>query len=197
MGLGDTIRKLIGAAPQSDIDAASVAVRSADEARHAASEARELVATSRAEQARTIAQVVAQVEGELARLSVRVEAMPEMRAQLENFVQSLGRTMTGAADRLEVVDDRMQRLEHESRAQTEILSLARAELDRQGRSVAAFEAQMKSLEEALVRMAVASDRLEALVRDVEQRRAGSARQERFAIAAAVVGFIALVIAILR
>jgi chromosome segregation ATPase len=197
MGLGDAIRKLIGAAPQSDVDAASVAVRSAAEARKAATDARELVATARTEQERAIAVVVAQVEGELARLSARVEAMPEMRTQLESFVQSLGRTMTGAADRLEVVDDRMQRVEHESRAQTEILSLARAELDRQGRSVAAFEAQMKSLEEALARMAVASDRLESIVREAEQRRAGAGRHERIAIAAAVVGLIALVIAILR
>jgi len=197
MGLGDTIRKLIGAASQSDVDAASVAVRSADEARKAASDARELVATAHTEQERAIAQVVAQVEGELARLSARVEAMPEMRTQLESFVQSLGRTMTGAADRLEVVDDRMQRVEHESRAQTEILSLARAELDRQGRSVAAFETQMKSLEEALSRMAVASDRLESIAREAEQRRAGSGRHERLAVALAVVGLIALAIAILR
>jgi chromosome segregation ATPase len=197
MGLAGTIRKLIGAAPQSDVDAASVAVRSAEEARKAAADARELVALSRTEQERAIAQVVSQVEGELARLSARVEAMPEMRAQLEQFVQSLGRTMTGAADRLESVDDRMQRVEHESRAQTEILSLSRAELDRQGRSVAAFESQMKSLEEALTRMAHASDRLETLVREVESRRAGASRHERLAIAAALVGLVALVIAILR
>jgi predicted nucleic acid-binding Zn-ribbon protein len=123
--------------------------------------------------------------------------MPEMRAQLETFVHSLGRTMTDAADRLASVDDRMQRVENESRAQTEILALSRAELDRQGRSVAAFEAQMKSLEEALVRMSLASERIESLVREMEARRAGAARSERLTIAAAVIGFVALLIAILR
>jgi chromosome segregation ATPase len=193
MGLGHFLRNLIGAAPQSDVDAASVAVRSADDARRAAADARELVAVAREDHAKAIALV----ESELARLSARVEAMPEMRAQLETFVRSLGRTMTDAADRLASVDDRMQRVENESRAQTEILALSRAELDRQGRSVAAFESQMKSLEEALVRMSLASERIESLVREMEARRAGAARGERLTIAAAVIGFVALVIAILR
>lgn len=193
MGLGHFLRNLIGAAPQSDVDAASVAVRSADDARRAAADARELVAVAREDHAKAIALV----ESELARLSARVEAMPEMRAQLETFVHSLGRTMTDAADRLASVDDRMQRVENESRAQTEILALSRAELDRQGRSVAAFESQMKSLEEALVRMSLASERIESLVREMEARRAGAARGERLTIAAAVIGFVALVIAILR
>ena len=193
MGLAQFLRNLIGAAPQSDVDASSVAVRSADEARRAAADARELVAVAREDHAKAIALV----ESELARLSARVEAMPEMRAQLETFVHSLGRTMTDAADRLASVDDRMQRVENESRAQTEILALSRAELDRQGRSVAAFEAQMKSLEEALVRMSLASERIESLVREMEARRAGAARSERLTIAAAVIGFVALLIAILR
>jgi chromosome segregation ATPase len=193
MGLGHFLRNLIGAAPQSDVDAASVAVRSADDARRAAADARELVAVAREDHAKAIALV----ESELARLSARVEAMPEMRAQLETFVHSLGRTMTDAADRLASVDDRIQRVENESRAQTEILALSRAELDRQGRSVAAFESQMKSLEEALVRMSLASERIESLVREMEARRAGAARSERLTIAAAVIGFVALVIAILR
>ncbi|MEY2794386.1 MAG: hypothetical protein RIR10_102 [Planctomycetota bacterium] len=193
MGLAQFLRNLIGAAPQSDVDAASIAVRSADEARRAASDARELVAVAREDHTKAIALV----ESELARLSARVEAMPEMRAQLETFVHSLGRTMTDAADRLASVDDRMQRVENESRSQTEILALSRAELDRQGRSVAAFEAQMKSLEEALVRMSLASERIESLVREMEARRAGAARGERLTIAAAVIGFIALVIALLR
>ena len=193
MGLGHFLRNLIGAAPQSDVDAASVAVHSADDARRAAADARELVAVAREDHAKAIALV----ESELARLSARVEAMPEMRAQLETFVHSLGRTMTDAADRLASVDDRMQRVENESRAQTEILALSRAELDRQGRSVAAFESQMKSLEEALVRMSLASERIESLVREMEARRAGAARGERLTIAAAVIGFVALVIAILR
>ena len=193
MGLGHFLRNLIGAAPQSDVDAASVAVRSADDARRAAADARELVAVAREDHAKAIALV----ESELARLSARVEAMPEMRAKLETFVHSLGRTMTDAADRLASVDDRMQRVENESRAQTEILALSRAELDRQGRSVAAFESQMKSLEEALVRMSLASERIESLVREMEARRAGAARGERLTIAAAVIGFVALVIAILR
>ncbi len=193
MGLGHFLRNLIGAAPQSDVDAASVAVRSADDARRAAADARELVAVAREDHAKAIALV----ESELARLSARVEAMPEMRAQLETFVHSLGRTMTDAADRLASVDDRMQRVENESRAQTEILALSRGELDRQGRSVAAFESQMKSLEEALVRMSLASERIESLVREMEARRAGAARGERLTIAAAVIGFVALVIAILR
>jgi chromosome segregation ATPase len=193
MGLGQFLRNLIGAAPQSDVDASSVAVRSADEAHRAAADARELVAVAREDHAKAIALV----ESELARLSARVEAMPEMRAQLETFVHSLGRTMTDAADRLASVDDRIQRVENESRAQTEILALSRAELDRQGRSVAAFESQMKSLEEALVRMSLASERIESLVREMEARRAGAARSERLTIAAAVIGFVALVIAILR
>lgn len=193
MGLANFLRNLIGAAPQSDVDASRAAERSADEARRAASDARELVAIAREDHGKAIAQL----EGELARLSSRVEAMPEMRSQLEGFVHSLGRTMTDAADRLASVDDRMQRVENESRSQTEILALSRAELDRQGRSVAAFEAQMKSLDEALVRMSLASQRIESLVREMEARRAGAVRGERLTIAAAVIGFIALVIAILR
>ncbi len=193
MGLANFLRNLIGAAPQSDVDASSVAVRSADDARRAACDARELVAIAREDHGKAIAQM----EGELARLSARVEAMPEMRSQLEGFVHSLGRTMTDAADRLASVDDRMQRVENESRSQTEILALSRAELDRQGRSVAAFEAQMKSLDEALVRMSLASQRIESLVREMEARRASAARGERLTIAAAVIGFLALVIAILR
>lgn len=193
MGLANFLRNLIGAAPQSDVDASSVAVRSADDARRAACDARELVAIAREDHGKAIAQM----EGELARLSARVEAMPEMRSQLEGFVHSLGRTMTDAADRLASVDDRMQRVENESRSQTEILALSRAELDRQGRSVAAFEAQMKSLDEALVRMSLASQRIESLVREMEVRRASAARGERLTIAAAVIGFLALVIAILR
>ena len=193
MGLANFLRNLIGAAPQSDVDASSVAVRSADDARRAACDARELVAIAREDHGKAIAQM----EGELARLSARVEAMPEMRSQLEGFVHSLGRTMTDAADRLASVDDRMQRVENESRSQTEILALSRAELDRQGRSVAAFEAQMKSLDEALVRMSLASQRIESLVREMEARRASAARGERLTIAAAVIGFLAIVIAILR
>jgi hypothetical protein len=56
---------------------------------------------------------------------------------------------------------------------------------------------MKSLEEALVRMSLASERIESLVREMEARRAGAARSERLTIAAAVIGFVALLIAILR
>ncbi len=193
MGIASFLRNFIGAAPQADVDAMLDVSRAVVEARAARDEAAQLVRTAAEEQRA----VVARVESELTRLSVRVEAMPEMRAQLEQFVHSLGRTMTQAADRLESVDDRMREVEQQSRAHTEILALSRTELDRQGRSVAQFESQMRSLEDALSRMSLASDRVEILVREMEARRRTAARSERLTMIAVVVGFVALLIAFIR
>lgn len=155
MGLAAFLRNSIGAAPQGEVDAARIAGASAADARGAADEMKALVAEIRQGHLRS----VEDIRTELERLSARVEAMPEMRAQLETFVQSLGRTMTGAADRLDTVDDRIERLEQQARAQTEIIALTRSELDRQGRQVAGVESQLKSIDEAMARMVAAADRL--------------------------------------
>ena len=194
MPIGAFLRNLIGAAPQSELDAASAALRSASDARTAADEMKTLVAEVRNGHIRTIEEA----QAELARLSARVEAMPEMRAQLENFVQGLGRTMTTAADRLETVDDRIERLEQQARAQTEIIALSRTELDRQGRVIAGLEGQMKSLEEAVTRLAAIADRSASLVREVDDRRtrADSARRnERFIMIGALI--LILIVSFLR
>jgi chromosome segregation ATPase len=193
VGFASYIRNLFGAASKGDLDAASVAATSAADARAAADEMKALVARAKDDHALTIREV----ESELARLSARVEAMPEMRAQLETFVHSLGRTMTGAADRLEHVDDRLQHMEQQSRSQTEILSMSRAELDRQGRALGALESQMKSLEEAITRLADATERTQSLVRDFEERKVRSSAAAWTAIAAACVAVLAVLFGIFR
>jgi len=184
---------MIGAAPQSEADAAGVAAQGAADARAAATEMKALVAQVRSEHTESIERV----GGELARLSARVDAMPEMRAQLESFVQSLGRTMTGAADRLETVDDRIHHLEQQARSQTEIIALMRTEFDRQGRSVASLDEQLRTLRESIDRLAVAAERTEALVREFEERKVRSNAAAWTAIAAAGVSVVALLYALLR
>ncbi|MGA1223490.1 MAG: hypothetical protein ACO31E_02865 [Phycisphaerales bacterium] len=193
MGLASTIRNLIGAAPQPEVDALRSAVQHAADAKATAEEMKALVASVREGHIRT----VDEMRGELARLSARVEAMPEMRAQLETFVHSLGRTMTGAADRLDLVDNRIERLEQQARAQTEIIALSRSELDRQGRVVASLDAQMKTLEDAVVRLVAAADRSTALVREIDARRARVDRGDRTNRIVIVVLAVILVIALLR
>lgn len=193
MGIASFIRSMIGAAPQSEADAAGVAAQGAADARAAATEMKALVAQVRAEHTESIERV----GGELARLSARVDAMPEMRAQLESFVQSLGRTMTGAADRLETVDDRIHHLEQQARSQTEIIALMRTEFDRQGRSVASLDEQLRTLRESIDRLAVAAERTEALVREFEERKVRSNAAAWTAIAAAGVSVVALLYALLR
>ena len=134
---------------------------------------------------------------ELSRLSARVEAMPEMRAQLEQFVQSLGRTMTQAVERLDSVDDRLHAMEQQMRAQTEVIGLTRSELDRQGRALAALEPRMKELEDAATRLASATDRVDATVREFEASARRTYRIERVAIAAVVVALITLGVVLVR
>lgn len=198
MGLASFFRNLVGAASKADLDAAAAAAASARDARAAAEEMKALVARSRAE----LDEATVEVRSELARLSERVDAMPAMRSQLEGFVQSLGRTMTQAADRLESVDDRLHHMEQQSRAQTEVLSLSRSELDRQGRLLASLEPKMRSLElkaleEAMTRLAAASERTESMVRGIEARSARTARSERIAIAAAVIAVSAAIVVLVR
>lgn len=190
MAILNSLRNLFGRAPADGVDPAEVARASARDAREAADEMKALVARVREDHGASIAKV----EGELARLSVRVESMPEMRAQLEQFVQSLGRTMTSAADRLETVDDRIHQLEQQARAQTEIIALSRTELDRQGRVVGGLDAQLKSLEAATERLAAASAATEALVRDLESRRVRSSIALYAAIAAVCLALVAIVAA---
>jgi chromosome segregation ATPase len=186
----NSLRNLFGRAPADGVDPVEVARASARDAREAADEMKSLVARVREDHGASIAKV----EGELARLSVRVESMPEMRAQLEQFVQSLGRTMTSAAERLETVDDRIHQLEQQARAQTEIIALSRTELDRQGRTVGGLDAQLKSLEAAIERLAAASAATEALVRDLESRRVRSTVALVAAIAAVCLALVAFVVA---
>jgi chromosome segregation ATPase len=199
MSLSNYFRTLLGAAAQSDFDLASSLAASAKDARAAADAMKSFGAQLRTESEQSLARV----DSELARLSARVEAMPEMRAQLENFVGSLGRTMTAAADRLETVDDRIHRIEQQSRTQTEILSLARAELDRQGRGIASidgqlkFESQVKAFEEALTRLSAASERTETLVREMDERRVRIARVEQMTIAATILAAAAILVTLVR
>lgn len=190
MAILNSLRNLFGRAPADGVDPVEVARASARDAREAADEMKSLVARVREDHGASIAKV----EGELARLSVRVESMPEMRAQLEQFVQSLGRTMTSAAERLETVDDRIHQLEQQARAQTEIIALSRTELDRQGRTVGGLDAQLKSLEAAIERLAAASAATEALVRDLESRRVRSTVALVAAIAAVCLALVAFVVA---
>ncbi|MFM7133782.1 MAG: hypothetical protein ACKO0W_05640 [Planctomycetota bacterium] len=190
MAILNSLRNLFGRAPADGVDPVEVARASARDAREAADEMKALVARVREDHGASIAKV----EGELARLSVRVESMPEMRAQLEQFVQSLGRTMTSAAERLETVDDRIHQLEQQARAQTEIIALSRTELDRQGRTVGGLDAQLKSLEAATERLAAASAATEALVRDLESRRVRSTVALVAAIAAVCLALVAFVVA---
>ncbi len=193
MGFAAFLRNLIGAASREDLDAARVAATSASDARLSAQDARQLLLRSKEDHDL----VVTRVEDELSRLSARVEAMPQMREQLETFVQSLGRTMTQAADRLEHVDDRLHHVEQQSRAQTEILAMSRAELDRQGRALGGIETQMQSLESAIAQLVAAADRTQALLRDVEERKVRTANAVWIAISAAGIAVVAAVISALR
>ena len=187
------IRNIIGAASSSDLDAVASAVASAREMREAAEAVRALAERAGVE----TAAAGRAMESEVARLTARLEAMPEMRAQLEQFVQSLGRTMTGAADRLDSVDDRMHHLEQQSRAQSELLSLARTELDRQGRVLAEMAPEVRALLAATERLSAATDRTEALVREVEERKVRVGRTERVALVAAAVAVLAAAATVLR
>jgi phage shock protein A len=96
-----------------------------------------------------------------------------MRAQLETFVHSLGRTMTGAAERLDQVDNRIERLEQQARSQTELIALTRTEFDKQGRVLAGLEGQMQSLEDAITRIVAAADRSSALMRSTSRGAAAT------------------------
>ncbi|MFM1823661.1 MAG: hypothetical protein RI967_1927 [Planctomycetota bacterium] len=191
MGLARILRQAIGAAPQSEIDLAQAVAASSADARRAAELMQALADASRADHAA----LLAATRDELARLSARVDAMPEMRAQLESFVGSLGRTMHGAAERLESVDDRMERLEQAARSQTEILAISRGEVDRQGRLLASLDAQAKALEAAVARLAEATVATETLVRDFEGRKVRLARAAWTAVAAAVVAVAAALVAV--
>ena len=193
MGFAAFLRNAIGAAPQSDLDAARSAMQVAADARAAADEMKALVAEVRGGHVRS----VEDLRAELVRLSQRVEAMPEMRAQLETFVHSLGRTMTGAAERLDHVDDRIERLEQQARTQTEIIALTRTELDRQGRVIAGLDGQMKTLEDAVTRLVSVADRSAALMREVDERRTRADRSDRTNRIIIAVLILVLVVALIR
>ncbi len=191
MGIASLLRNAIGAAPKSETDLAEAVARSAGDARAAADLMRSLADETRADHAA----LLGATRDELARLSARLEAMPAMRAQLETFVQSLGRTMHGAAERLESVDDRMERLEQTARSQTEILAISRGELDRQGRLLSALDAQTTALEAAVARLAEATAATESLVRDFEGRKVRLARAAWTAVAAAAIAVAAAAVAL--
>ena len=191
MGLATILRNAIGAAPKSEVDLAQAVAASAADARRAAELMRGLADEARADHAA----LLAATRDELARLSARVDAMPEMRAQLESFVGSLGRTMHGAAERLESVDDRMERLEQSARSQTEILAISRGELDRQGRLLSSLDAQAKSLEAAVTRLTEATAATESLVREFEGRKVRLARAAWTAVAAATIAVAAALVAV--
>jgi chromosome segregation ATPase len=191
VGIASLLRNAIGAAPKSETDLAEAVARSAGDARAAADLMRSLADETRADHAA----LLGATRDELARLSARLEAMPAMRAQLETFVQSLGRTMHGAAERLESVDDRMERLEQTARSQTEILAISRGELDRQGRLLSALDAQTTALEAAVARLAEATAATESLVRDFEGRKVRLARAAWTAVAAAAIAVAAAAVAL--
>jgi chromosome segregation ATPase len=191
LGLATILRNAIGAAPKSEVDLAQAVAASAADARRAAELMRGLADEARADHAA----LLAATRDELARLSARVDAMPEMRAQLESFVGSLGRTMHGAAERLESVDDRMERLEQSARSQTEILAISRGELDRQGRLLSSLDAQAKSLEAAVARLTDATSATESLVREFEGRKVRLARAAWTAVAAATIAVAAALVAV--
>ena len=174
MGFAAFLRNFIGAAPQAEVDSARAAMAAAAQAQSAAVEMKALVAQVRDGHIKSDEEV----QAELARLSQRVESMPEMRAQLENFVQSLGRTMVGVADRLDTVHDRIERVEQQARSQTEIIALSRAEFDRQGRVLANLEVQMKSLEDAITRLVVVADRSTTVLQEIDQRRGRADHSDR-------------------
>jgi chromosome segregation ATPase len=193
MGFQSFLRSLAGAASSAEVDAVVRAGESARDARATLDEVRALATETREECEVTLVAA----RDELSRLSARVEAMPEMRAQLEQFVQSLGRTMTQAVERLDSVDDRLHAMEQQMRAQTEVIGLTRSELDRQGRALAALEPRMKELEDAATRLASATDRVDATVREFEASARRTYRIERVAIAAVVVALITLGVVLVR
>ena len=193
MGFAGFLRNFIGAAPQAEVDGARAAQESAAQAREIAQSLTTLVDEIRSGHVNG----VSALRSELDRLSSRVEAMPEMRAQLETFVQALRRTMTGAADRLETVDDRIERLEQQARAQTEIIALTRGEFDRQGRVIATLDTQMKSLEEAVVRLSSVAEHSSSLMREIDQRRTRADRTDRTNRILIVALVTILVVALLR
>lgn len=193
MAIPAFLRTLLGRPAAPGVDPVEVARASARDAREAAEEMKALVARVRDEHVAT----VAKVEGELARLSARVESMPEMRAQLEGFVQSLGRTLKQAAERLETVDERLHQMEQQSRSQTEIIALSRGELDRQGRVVGGLDGQLRTLGDSIERLAQSNAAMESLVRDLEARRVKSGIALYAAIGAACLAVLALAAAYLR
>jgi chromosome segregation ATPase len=193
MGFQSFLRSLAGAASSAEVDAVVRAGESARDARATLDEVRALATETREECEATLVAA----RDELSRLSARVEAMPEMRAQLEQFVQSLGRTMTQAVERLDSVDDRLHAMEQQMRAQTEVIGLTRSELDRQGRALAALEPRMQALDHAATRLASATDRVDATVREFEASARRTYRIERVAIAAVVVALITLGVVLVR
>jgi hypothetical protein len=88
-------------------------------------------------------------------------------------------------------------MEQQMRAQTEVIGLTRSELDRQGRALAALEPRMKALEDAATRLASATDRVDATVREFEASARRTYRIERVAIAAVVVALITLGVVLVR
>ncbi len=107
---------------------------------------------------------------DIARIAAGVEAMPQVRQQVEDFVRTVGGALGNAAARLEEADARMTNMEHSARTQTEIIAMMRTELDRQGRSIRDIADQSAALLASMERFAASR----ASIESATQYAAGSA-----------------------
>ena len=63
--------------------------------------------------------------------------------------------------------------------------------------MASFDGQLKALEEAMTRLAAASERTERLVREIDERRIRIVRVEQMTIAAAILAAAAILVSLFK
>jgi len=110
---------------------------------------------------------------DIARIAAGVEAMPQVRQQVEDFVRTVGGALGTAAARLEEADARMSDMEHSARTQTEIIAMMRTELDRQGRSLRDIAEQSTALLAAMQAFAESGKRLDQAMQQITRSGIGS------------------------
>ncbi|MSR42155.1 MAG: hypothetical protein EXS10_09700 [Phycisphaerales bacterium] len=103
---------------------------------------------------------------DIARIAAGVEAMPQVRQQVEDFVRTVGGALGNAAARLEEADARMSDMEHSARTQTEIIAMMRTEHDRQGRSLRDIAEQSAALLSAMERFTASRTQVDAAMQQL-------------------------------
>ncbi len=135
---------------------------------------------------------------DIARIAAGVEAMPQVRQQVEDFVRTVGGALGNAAARLEEADARMGDMEHSARTQTEIIAMMRTELDRQGRSLRDIADQSAALLSAMERFTTARTNVERAKQDlVGNGSHGFFNRDLVVYGAACVAVIAALLTIFR